>query len=452
MSDLWSRAAVALEHANPVTARGEVTDVIGLIVEGNGPAVGVGTTCRILQGRKEIPAQVVGFRKERILLMPFGELHGIAPGATIVTDGSGEMVKVGASLLGRSIDPMGDPIDGLGSIHFDAEVPLFRSPPPALTRQRIHETCDVGIKCVNTMLTIGKGQRVAVMAGSGVGKSTFLGMIAKHARTSVNVIALVGERGREVREFIERDLGPEGMARSVVVVATSDTSALMRLRAAFMATAIAEYFRDQGEDVTLLLDSITRFCMAQREVGLAVGEPPSSSGYTPSVFAILPKLLERAGTSEGSGAITGFYTVLVEGDDMNEPIADAVRGILDGHIVLSRALASRGHFPAIDVLQSISRVMPDIADSSMIQRAQLARRVLADYHEVEDLITIGAYQPGQNEKVDFAVQKIDALRRFLVQSPQEKFGLEDCNQQLTQLLAAAAAAQRPGAARAQPRR
>jgi flagellum-specific ATP synthase len=437
--DIWAKATSALEHANPITQRGEVTDIIGLIVEGNGPAVGVGTTCRILQGTKVVPAQVVGFRKEKILLMPFGELYGIAPGAAIVTDGGGEMVKVGAGMLGRAVTPLGAPIDGLGPIDTESEVPLFRSPPSPLSRARIDAPCDVGIKCVNTMLTVGKGQRIAVMAGSGVGKSTFLGMIAKHARTSVNVIALVGERGREVREFIERDLGPEGLQRSVLVVATSDTSALMRIRAAFMATAIAEYFRDQGEDVTLLLDSITRFCMAQREVGLAVGEPPSSSGYTPSVFAMLPKLLERAGTCNSEGAITGFYTVLVEGDDMNEPIADAVRGILDGHIILSRDLASRGHFPAIDVLQSISRVMPDVADSKMMEHAAVARRVLADYAEVEDLITIGAYQPGQNERVDFAVQRVEALKAFLQQSPTEKYSMDSCNEMMQQVFSGQAA-------------
>lgn len=436
--DIWSKANTVLQSTNTVTARGEVTDVIGLIVEGNGPAVGVGTTCRILQGDKEIPAQVVGFRKDRILLMPFGELHGVAPGASIVSDGSGEMVRVGPELLGRSIDPLGKPIDGLGPIASSAEMPLFASPPSPLQRTRIESPCDVGVKCVNSMLTIGKGQRVGVMAGSGVGKSTFLGMIAKHARTSINVIALVGERGREVREFIERDLGPEGLARSVLVVATSDTSALMRIRAAFAATAIAEYFRDQGEDVTLLLDSITRFCMAQREVGLAVGEPPSSSGYTPSVFAMLPKLLERAGTCEHEGAITAFYTVLVEGDDMNEPIADAVRGIVDGHIVLSRDLASKGHFPAIDVLQSISRVMPEVADEEMMQRAANARRVLAEYKEVEDLITIGAYQAGQNPKVDYAVERIDGLKSFLTQSPAEKVSMDECNQMLAQALGNAA--------------
>jgi flagellum-specific ATP synthase len=428
--DIWTRANNALAAVKPVTARGIVTDVTGLIVEGNGPPVGLGATCTIQQGDRDITAQVVGFRKDRILLMPLGELHGVAPGATIMSQGRGESITVGEGLLGRTIDPLGEPIDGLGPLGGGMDMPLYASPPSPLTRARITEPCDVGIKAVNSMLTIGRGQRVAIMAGSGVGKSTFLGMIAKHAARSVNVIALVGERGREVREFIERDLGPEGMARSILVVATSDSSPLMRLRAAFVATAIAEYFRDQNEDVMLMVDSITRFCMAQREIGLAVGEPPSASGYTPSVFAMLPKLLERAGTSSGQGAITGFYTVLVEGDDMNEPIADAVRGILDGHIILSRDLAGRGHFPAIDILQSISRVMTEVVDESIVARAQKARQVLADYREIEDLITIGAYQAGQNPKADYAVERIEGVLGFLKQKPDEKFTSEDTNRLL----------------------
>ncbi|HQH27833.1 MAG TPA: FliI/YscN family ATPase [Oligoflexia bacterium] len=431
--DLWTKANTALQHTNPVTARGEVTDITGLIIEANGPAVGLGVTCSIVQGDRKVAAQVVGFRKGRILLMPLGELHGIAPGASIYSHSTAETIKVSEDLLGRVIDPLGNPVDGKGSICPGIDVALFRKPPSPLERKRITQICDVGIKAVNTVLTIGKGQRVAIMSGSGVGKSTFLGMIAKHARTSVNVIGLVGERGREVREFIERDLGPEGLARSVIVVATSDTSALMRIRAAFVATAIAEFFRDRGEDVTLMVDSITRFCMAQREVGLAIGEPPSASGYTPSVFAMLPRLLERAGTTGGAGAITGFYTVLVEGDDMNEPIADAVRSILDGHIVLSRALAARGQYPAVDILQSISRLMSELVDEETLQRAADARRVVADYNEVEDLVTIGAYKPGQNAKADFAVQKIEGVRQFLMQRPDEKFSITESEDLLCQV-------------------
>lgn len=425
MMDIWSRVENALERSKPIAARGVVTDLTGLIVEGNGPAVGVGTTCSIVQGDQHLPAQVVGFRKDRILLMPLGELHGIAPGATIISHGEGQNVLASDALLGRVIDPLGEPLDNLPPITEGEEVPIYRSPPSPLARDRITEVYDVGVKVVNSTLSVGKGQRLAIMAGSGVGKSTFLGMIAKHAKNDVNVIALVGERGREVREFIERDLGPEGLKRSVIVCATSDKSALMRIRCAFVATAIAEYFRDKGQNVSLMVDSITRFCMAQREVGLAVGEPPSSAGYTPSVFAILPRLLERAGTKSGAGSITGFYTVLVEGDDMNEPIADAVRGILDGHIILSRKLAGRGHYPAVDVMQSISRVMSDIVDEDKIRLAMRARQVLADYAEAEDLITIGAYKEGQNPKVDFAVKHINQLRAFLIQTPEEKCTVEE---------------------------
>ncbi|MCC6933483.1 MAG: FliI/YscN family ATPase [Deltaproteobacteria bacterium] len=424
MSNIWERAQGVLDRTSPIVARGLVTDVTGLIVEGSGPAVGVGTTCTIVQGSARVEAQVVGFKRDKVLLMPFDELYGIAPGASIISHGETSKVLVSQNLLGRVIDPMGVPLDNRPQITEGEEVPIYQRPPSPLKRDRINDTFDVGIRAVNSLLTIGRGQRMAVMAGSGVGKSTFLGMLARHSRSSVNVIALVGERGREVREFIERDLGPEGMARSVIVVATSDASALLRIRCAFVATAIAEYFRDQGHDVCFMLDSITRFCMAQREIGLAIGEPPSTNGYTPSVFALLPKLMERAGRKEGAGAITGFYTVLVEGDDMNEPIADAVRGILDGHIILSRALAGRGQYPAIDVLQSVSRVMSDIVPREKLLLAQEARKVLADYLEAEDLITIGAYKQGQNPKVDYAVAHIDDLLRFLKQRPEEGVGVD----------------------------
>jgi FliI/YscN family ATPase len=303
-------------------------------------------------------------------------------------------------------------------------VPLHRNPPNPVTRTRISQCLDLGVRAINGILTVGQGQRVGIMAGSGVGKSTLLGMIARTSKSDVNVIALVGERGREVREFIERDLGPEGLARSVVVVATGDQSALLRIRAAFVATAIAEYFRDEGKKVTLMVDSVTRLAMAQREVGLAAGEPPATRGYTPSVFAMLPKLLERAGTGEGSGSITGLYTVLVEGDDMNEPVADTVRGILDGHIVLSRRLAGRGHFPAIDILQSLSRSMSDIVDPNVMQMAAEMRDILASYQDAEDLITIGAYKQGQNPKVDKAVAKMEAVTAFLRQAVDEPSSLE----------------------------
>lgn len=431
MMDIWQRAKNVVEKSNPVASRGVVTDLTGLIIEGTGPAVGVGTTCAVVQGDEEILAQVVGFRKEKILLMPYGELHGIAPGASIISRGERAVALASDALLGRVIDPMGRPLDGKGLIREGNEVPVFRRPPGPLDRARIEYPFDTGIKAVNSLLTIGRGQRVGVMAGSGVGKSTFMGMIARHSTSDVNVIVLVGERGREVREFIERDLGPEGMARSVLVVATSDTSPLLRIRSAFMATAIAEYFRDQGREVCLMLDSITRFCMAQREVGLAVGEPPSASGYTPSVFAMLPKLLERAGTKLNAGSITAFYTVLVEGDDMNEPIADAVRGILDGHIVLCRNLAGKGHYPAIDILQSISRLMSDLSEERQLQLASEVRAVLSDYADAEDLITIGAYKEGQNPKVDKAVHFYDKIIGFLRQKPEESVSLGDSWQQLS---------------------
>lgn len=421
--NIWQRAEAVVERTNPVTAKGVVSDLTGLLIEGTGPAVGVGTTCTIVQGNVHIPAQVVGFRKEKILLMPLNELHGIAPGADIESHGEDARLLVGPELLGRVIDPLGNPLDGKPPLTYGTEVPLFQSAPSPLVRARIESPLDVGIKCVNSLLTVGKGQRVAIMAGSGVGKSTFLGMIARHGLSSVNVIALVGERGREVREFIERDLGPEGMAKSIVVCATSDQSSLLRIRAGFAATAIAEYFRDQGADVTLLLDSITRFCMAQREIGLAVGEPPSASGYTPSVFATLPRLMERPGSLMSGGSITAFYTVLVEGDDMNEPIADAVRGILDGHIILSRSIAARGQYPAVDVLQSISRVMTDVVDRKHVALAQKARQILADYKEVEDLITIGAYKRGQNPGVDYAVDRYPEMRKFLMQFPEDKISM-----------------------------
>ena len=430
---IWESAEHILNRTPLMNAYGNVTDITGLIIEGTGPSVGIGTTCTIVQDDHRIEAQVVGFRKNGILLMPFEDTHGIAPGASIFSQGEISNIFVGDELLGRVIDPLGRPLDGLPPITSSATAPIYQVPPSPLKRSRIDSAFDVGIKAVNSVLSVGKGQRLAIMAGSGVGKSTFLGMVAKHSKSAVNVIALVGERGREVREFIERDLGPEGMARSVIVTATSDSSALLRIRAAMAATAIAEYFRDSGKDVCLMVDSITRFCMAQREIGLAVGEPPSTNGYTPSVFALLPKLMERAGCKTGAGSITAFYTVLVEGDDMNEPITDAVRGILDGHIVLSRALANKGHFPAIDILQSISRVMPDIISKERLSLAIEARKVLADYKSAEDLISIGAYKQGQNAAVDYAIKHIEALNNFLLQKPSEGFGITESGDQLKAL-------------------
>jgi flagellum-specific ATP synthase len=414
--------------------RGIVTDVRGLLIEGTGPLVPVGGHVVISSLNQKIPAQVVGFHNGKILLMPFGEVQGIAPGGVITASESSAHVRVSNQLQGRIIDALGEPMDGKPLPIMKRAVPLYRAPPNPVTRTRISECLDLGVRAMNGLLTVGRGQRIAIMAGSGVGKSTLLGMIARTSNSDVNVIALVGERGREVREFIERDLGPEGLARSVVVVATGDQSALLRIRAAFVATAIAEFFRDQGKTVNLMVDSVTRLAMAQREVGLAAGEPPATRGYTPSVFAMLPRLLERAGTSDGTGSITGLYTVLVEGDDMNEPVADTVRGILDGHIVLSRRLAGRGHYPAIDVLQSISRSMSDIVEPEIMRRAAEMREILASYQDAEDLITIGAYKSGQNPRVDRAVQKIDAVHRFLRQQVNEPMSLADSWQEMADVV------------------
>lgn len=411
----FAAAHDALKLASTYMLRGTVTDVTGLVIEANGPFVPVGSHVTVRSGSMTLAAQVVGFRSDRVLLMPFTELQGIAPGADVVATGASVDVLVSEGLLGRVIDGLGHPMDEKPAPLGGSLVPLYASPPNPITRRRITECFDLGVRAINSLLTVGAGQRVGIMAGSGVGKSTLLGMIAKHSRSDINVIGLVGERGREVREFIERDLGPEGLARSIVVVATGNESPLLRIRAAFLATAIAEYFRDRKKKVVLMLDSVTRLAMAQREIGLAIGEPPSTRGYTPSVFALLPRLLERAGTTAGEGSITGLYTVLVEGDDMNEPIADATRGILDGHIVLSRRLAGKGHFPAIEVLESVSRVMTDIAPKEVVSLAAEARDMLATYREVEDLILIGAYKPGQNARVDKAVQTIDQLQAFLRQ-------------------------------------
>lgn len=425
MSDIFARANAAVRLTNLVELRGVVTDVTGLVVEASGPFVPMGTQVSIKSGTQLIPAQVVGFKKENILMMPYGELEGVAPGALVTANDTRTEVPVSDALLGRVVDGLGVPIDGGPPPLCEDLTPLYRTPPNPVTRTRIHEPFDLGVRPINALLTVGAGQRVGIMAGSGVGKSTLLGMIARNSVSDINVISLVGERGREVREFLERDLGEEGAKRSVIVVATGDTSALVRLRAAFLATAYAEYFRDKGKKVVLMMDSVTRLAMAQREIGLAIGEPPSTKGYTPSVFAMLPRLLERAGTSDGEGSITGLYTVLVEGDDMNEPIADATRGILDGHIVLSRRLAGRGHFPAIEILESASRVMNDIVPPEGMKLASMARDVLATYREAEDLITIGAYKPGQNPRVDRAVQLIDKVTDFLKQPARDKVTMQD---------------------------
>ncbi|MCB0320696.1 MAG: FliI/YscN family ATPase, partial [Bdellovibrionales bacterium] len=395
------------------------------------------STVNIHSGQQAIQAQVVGFRKDKILTMPYSEPQGLSPGATIIASGIQSKALVSDAFLGRVIDGFGRPIDQRPLPPGGTLVPLYRDPPNPVTRKRVEQPFDLGVRAMNSLLTMGAGQRVGIMAGSGVGKSTLLGMIAKHSTSDVNVIGLIGERGREVREFIERDLGPEGLKRSVVVVATGNESALMRIRAAYYATAIAEYFRDAGKQVVLMIDSITRLAMAQREVGLAIGEPPSTRGYTPSVFSMLPKLLERAGTCAGEGAISALYTVLVEGDDMNEPIADATRGILDGHVVLSRDLASKGHFPAIDVLQSTSRVMRDIVPAEISSGASELRDMLARYRDTEDLLTIGAYKPGQNPRVDRAVVAIEQVNAFLRQDALEGTAMQDSWQRMLGIVAEA---------------
>jgi flagellum-specific ATP synthase len=412
-------------RADMIRVNGRVAQVIGVLVESDGPACGIGEMCSIYCDDCDtpVPAEVVGFRKSRTLLMPLGPVRAVRPGSIVVASNSALRVGVGPDLLGRVLDGMGNPLDGKGPISAVAEARALADPPHPLRRRRIHEPLSFGVRALDGLLTAGKGQRLGIFAGSGVGKSTLMGMIARNTSADVNVIALIGERGREVRDFLEKDLGEEGLARSVVVVATSDQVPIVRLRGAQVATGIAEYFRDQGKDVLLMMDSVTRVAWAQREIGLASGEPPTTRGYTPSVFAVLPQLLERAGTAS-KGSITGLYTVLVEGDDMNEPVADTVRGILDGHIVLSRDLAARNHYPAIDVLSSVSRLMPDVTDRDHRSRAGRLRDVLATYRGSEDLINIGAYAHGSNAAIDYALSKIDDATAFLKQSVDERTDIE----------------------------
>ena len=401
---------------------GKVVKIVGLTIESVGPDAKLNDLCRIVIDREKdhaVMAEVVGFRDKRLLLMPFENVEGIGVGCIVENTGHPLGVLVGDGVLGHTLDGIGRPTDG-GVIEGGCEYPGEADPPDPMSRKIISEVLPLGVKAVDGLITVGKGQRIGIFAGSGVGKSTLLGMFARNTKADINVIALIGERGREVREFIERDLGEEGMKRSVVVVATSDKPALIRNKAAKTATAIAEYFRDQGKDVLLMMDSLTRFSMAQREIGLASGEPPVTRGYPPSVYSEMPKLLERAGTSD-KGSITGLYTVLVDGDDFNEPITDTARSILDGHIVLSRKLGHKNHYPAIDILQSISRVMSAIATSEHKELAGRLKNVLATYNEAEDLINIGAYKSGSNREIDYAVQKINAVNQFLCQRTDEKF-------------------------------
>ncbi|WP_427854492.1 flagellar protein export ATPase FliI [Halonatronomonas betaini] len=408
------------DEANIISNFGYITRVVGLIIESQGPEVSIGELCEVRNKNKTIKAEVVGFEDNKVLLMPIGDMEGINPGARVMATGEKLKVEVGEELLGHVLDGLGRPqSNNLGALTDLDEVPVNNTPPDPLNRERISDALSLGIRSIDGLLTCGRGQRIGIFAGSGVGKSTLLGMAARNTDADINVIGLVGERGREVRDFIERDLGKEGLKRSIIVVATSDQPALVRYKAALVSTAIAEYFRDKGKDVLLMMDSVTRVAMALREVGLATGEPPATRGYPPSVFAQLPKLLERTGAGS-NGTITALYTVLVEGDDFNEPVSDTVRGILDGHIDLSRELASRNHYPAIDVLSSVSRVMPDIAEEEHIQAAGQLKKMLADYREAEDLINIGAYEKGSNPEVDQAIEKIDVIRNYLQQDINEK--------------------------------
>jgi flagellum-specific ATP synthase len=433
------RVARVMQDEDLARRRGRVRDLIGLIIEATGLQVEMGEICLVGDGRDRprVPTEVVGFRGGRTLLMPLGELAGIGPGTSVHPTGEPFKVAVGDGLLGRVIDGLGKPLDEFGELDDAKARSANATPPDALTRPRISQRVGLGVRALDTLVPCGLGQRLGIFAGSGVGKSSLLGMIARSTTADVNVIALVGERGREVREFIERDLG-DALAHSVVVVATSDQPPLVRIQAAFTATAIAEHFRDQGKNVMLMMDSVTRFAMAQREVGLAIGEPPATRGYTPSVFALLPRLLERAGTSP-SGSITGLYTVLVDGDDMNEPIADAVRSILDGHIVLTRSLAHSGHYPAIDVLQSVSRLVGEIVTPEIREAGTRLRSALASYREKEDLISIGAYQPGTDPMLDAAIALRPAMDAFLRQTIEDRTPAEAADQALLSL-----AAQLPG--------
>jgi flagellum-specific ATP synthase len=445
-SDLLSRAGAALAGADLARCHGRVNNLIGLIIEATGLQAEVGEVCLVGadRHREAVPAEVVGFREGRTLLMPLGELQGIGPGTKVLPTGAPFRVPVGHHLLGRVIDGLGAPLDGLGDVtgephggHTDqtGARPGLRStiaaPPPALHRPRIRERVALGVRALDSLVPCGRGQRLGIFAGSGVGKSSLLGMIARSTSATVNVIALVGERGREVREFVERDLG-DALERSVVVVATSDEPALVRIKAAFTATTIAEHFRDHGHHVMLMMDSVTRFATAQREIGLAIGEPPATRGYTPSVFALLPRLLERAGTSP-QGSITGLYTVLVDGDDMNEPIADAVRSILDGHIVLTRSLAHAGHYPAIDLLQSVSRLTGEIVAPEIASAGQRLRAALAALREKEDLISIGAYHSGSDPLLDTALEHRSSINAFLRQAVTEPSRPVDSDQALLEL-------------------
>ncbi len=432
--DILQRWRDRIRSTRPLRLRGRIRNVVGVVLESTGPHVPIGELCslRDSHGNEVCKAEVVGFRDTTMLAMVLGEPSALAPGMEVVALGKPLSVRVGSALLGRVLDGLGQPLDGKPLPPGLEERPVHGTPPNPLMRQRVQSPIGTGIRAIDAFLTLGKGQRAGIFAGSGVGKSVLLGMIARNTSADVNVIALIGERGREVRDFLEKDLQTEGLRRSVLVVATSDMPPLVRVKAALVATTIAEYFRDHGFDVLLMMDSATRLAMAQREIGIAIGEPPTTKGYTPSVFSLLHRVMERAGTGV-NGTITGLYTVLVEGDDLNEPIADAVRGILDGHIVLSRRLAAQAHYPAIDILESVSRVMPDIVSADHLRAAHTLKALLATYREAEDLIAVGAYQPGTNPRLDRAIALRDKLLAFLRQDMHESELFEDTVAQLLQL-------------------
>jgi len=422
----FSKYLTILDKTGTLERAGRVTKIVGLAVEATGPSAKIGDICEMytLDGERSMRAEIVGFRDGQTLLMPFGTVEGIGLGSYVVYTGESLKVPVGKDLMGRILDALGQPFDDLPPPKIEAWYPAENEPPNPLARDRIHEIMPLGVKAIDSMLTVGRGQRLGIFAGSGVGKSTLLGMIARYAVADVNVIVLVGERGREVKDFVERDLGEEGLKKSVLVIATSDQPALLRLKCAMTGTAIAEYFRDCGYKVMLLMDSLTRFAMAQREIGMAAGEPPVSRGFPPSVYAVLPKLLERSGMSD-KGSITGLYTVLVEGDDMNEPISDTVRGILDGHIVLSRAIANSNHYPPIDILGSVSRVMPDIVSREHFEAFGTIKNMIAVFREAEDLINIGAYKQGANPSIDRAVNLNATIQSFLRQGMKDHVTFEE---------------------------
>lgn len=415
---------------------GKVTQVTGQLIHGYIPNATVGSICEVFEtkNRNSFLAEVVGFKNKNVLLLPLGDMFGVGLGSRIVLKKSIATVKVGTELLGRVLDGMGQPMDQSESVSLLKEVPIYQPVINPMVRPPIQKPIDLGIRSINGLLTVGAGQRIGIMAGSGVGKSVLLGCLARFTNADINVIALIGERGREVREFIENNLGEEGLKKSVLVVVTSDKSPLLRMRGAFVAVAIAEYFSSLGKEVLFMMDSVTRFAMAQREVGLNAGEPPASKGYTPSVFSLLPKLLERVGTFEGKGSITGLFSVLVEGDDMDDPIGDAVRSIVDGHIVLDRSLAQKGHFPAVDVLQSTSRLMRSVVSKEHYEIAKFIKQNIAVYHDAEDLINIGAYKEGSNAKIDRAIHLHEIIEQFLIQEIDDRTDLNSCVEKMNSIM------------------